>query len=148
MRVLLALILALGATVAASAVPATETQVDVIARELRCVVCQNQSVADSPSEMARQMRTVISERLAAGESPEQVKAYFVSRYGEWVLLSPPTRGFPILAWAVPFGALAGGLMGALLVLRRWSCRGGTPDEAEVDEEALAAVRRELERRAS
>ncbi|MDO8478699.1 MAG: cytochrome c-type biogenesis protein CcmH [Candidatus Rokubacteria bacterium] len=148
MRVLLALILVLGAAVGVSAAAPTEAQVDAVARELRCVVCQNQSVADSPSEMARQMREVIRERLAAGESPEQVKAYFASRYGEWVLLSPPTRGFPLLAWVLPLGALVGGLVGALLVLRRWSRRGGMTDEAEVDEEALAAVRRELERRAS
>lgn len=148
MRGLVALILALAAAVAASAAPPTEAQVDAVARELRCVVCQNLSVADSPSEMARQMREVIRERLAAGESPEQVKAYFASRYGEWVLLSPPTRGFPLLAWALPLVALAGGLVGALLLLRRWSRRGGTADEAEVDAEALAAVRRELDRRAS
>jgi len=148
MRVLLALVLVLGATVGVSAAPPTEAQVDAVARELRCVVCQNLSVADSLSEMARQMREVIRERLAAGESPEQVKAYFASRYGEWVLLSPPVRGFPLLAWALPLGVLAGGIVGALLVLRRWSRRGGMTDEAEVDEEALAAVRRELERRAS
>lgn len=148
MRGLVALILVLAAAVAASAAPPTEAQVDAVARELRCVVCQNLSVADSPSEMARQMREVIRERLAAGESPEQVKAYFASRYGEWVLLSPPTRGFPLLAWALPLVALAGGLVGALLLLRRWSRRGETTDETEVDAEALAAVRRELDRRAS
>ena len=148
MKVLLGLILVLGAAMRVSAAPPTEAQVDAVARELRCVVCQNLSVADSPSEMARQMREVIRERLVAGESPEQVKAYFASRYGEWVLLSPPARGFPLLAWTLPFGALAGGLVGALLLLRRWSSRGGTTDEAEVDEEALAAVRRELERRES
>lgn len=148
MSVLLALSLALGAAMGVSAAPPTEAQVDAVARELRCVVCQNLSVADSPSEMARQMREVIRERLAVGESPEQVMAYFASRYGEWVLLSPPARGFSLLAWALPLGALASGLVGALLVLRRWSRRGGPTDEAEVDEEALAAVRRELERRES
>ena len=75
--------------------PARHVQEQVVyevASQLRCVVCQNLSVADSPSEMATQMRAVVKERLAAGESPEQVVRYFVDKYGEWILLSPPRRG--------------------------------------------------------
>jgi cytochrome c-type biogenesis protein CcmH len=145
------LALCLGAALAAPAAgaPPTEAEIDAVARGLRCVVCQNLSVADSPSEMARQMREVIRARLAAGESPEQVRAYFVERYGEWVLLSPPARGFGLLAWVLPLGALAVGLGGGLWLVFRWSRRAAAGDQDEdVDPEALAAVRRELERRSS
>jgi cytochrome c-type biogenesis protein CcmH len=144
--VLLALLLL--AAPAGAAAP-TEREVEQVASQLRCVVCQNLSVADSPSEMARQMRDLVRERLAAGESPEQVKAYFVERYGEWVLLSPPTRGFALIAWGLPLGALAAGIVAAVLVLRRWTARGadaGTPENDDVDPAALAAVRAELARR--
>ena len=84
----------------------SEEEVHAIATQLRCVVCQNLSVADSPSEMARQMRDLIRERLAAGDRPEQVMAYFVQRYGDWVLLAPPARGLNLLLWLAPFGAVA------------------------------------------
>lgn len=124
----------------------TESEVERVTVQLRCVVCQNLSVADSPSDMARQMRDLVRERLAAGDTPEQVKAYFVERYGEWVLLSPPTRGFALLAWALPLGMLGGGILLALVVLRRWTVRGAAGTADEVDAEALAAVRVEVEKR--
>src|SRR5262245_17841121 len=82
-----------------------EQAVYEIAAQLRCVVCQNLSVADSPSEMALQMRGVIKERLAAGENPDQVIRYFVDKYGDWILLSPPRRGFSLLVWIFPFLAV-------------------------------------------
>jgi cytochrome c-type biogenesis protein CcmH len=125
----------------------TDAETEAVARQLRCVVCQNLSVADSPSEMARQMRDLIRERLEGGESPEAVKAYFVERYGEWVLLSPPTQGFALLAWTIPFGVLAGGLFLAVLLLRRWS-RGTGLSEAdeEVEDADLAAVREAVARK--
>jgi cytochrome c-type biogenesis protein CcmH len=150
-RLVAASMLALVLALPAAAAPPTEREVEQVAAQLRCVVCQNLSVADSPSEMARQMRDLVRERLATGESPEQVKAYFVERYGEWVLLSPPTRGFALVAWGLPLGVLAVGLLVAVLILRRWTARGAatrTPDHDEVDPEALAAVRAELARRTS
>lgn len=147
-RTALAVALLLVASGAAARTP-TDAEVDAVASRLRCVVCQNLSVADSPSEMARQMRDLIRERLARGETPEAIQAYFVSRYGEWVLLTPPARGFALVAWAAPLGGLVGGLAVALVVLRRWTRRAARPaavDEDEIDGEALAAVRRELGRR--
>lgn len=84
------------------------------------MVCQNLSVADSPSEMAQQMRAIIREQLAAGKTPQEVKDYFVSRYGEWVLLAPSARGFNLLLWLLPYVALAAGLIAAGFFLRRWS----------------------------
>src|SRR5213593_2842948 len=87
------------------AAPVSEETVHEVASQLRCVVCQNLSVADSPSEMARQMRDVIRERLGRGETPDQVTTYFVDKYGDWVLLAPRPRGFNLLVWLLPFAGL-------------------------------------------
>lgn len=122
----------------------SEEEVRRIAAGLRCVVCLNLSVADSPSEMARQMRQLIRERLAAGESPEEVVAYFTEKYGEWILLSPKPEGFNLVVWTLPFAGLLGGLVGVLLVVRRWSRRPASPVEA-VDPAYRERIRRELER---
>jgi len=116
---LLILVPSIGADRRAMAAAVSDEEVHAIATQLRCVVCQNLSVADSPSEMARQMRDLIRERLAAGDRPEQVMAYFVERYGEWVLLAPPARGFNLLLWLAPFGAVAGGLALVVTLARRW-----------------------------
>jgi cytochrome c-type biogenesis protein CcmH len=114
-----------------------------IASELRCVVCQNLSVADSPSEMAAQMRAIVRERLAAGDSPEQVREYFVQRYGEWILLAPRRRGFNLLVWGFPIAAVALGLVAVVLLLRRWTRR-PAGDAPRVDAAMSERIRRELE----
>ena len=115
-----------------------------IAAQLRCVVCQNLSVADSPSEMALQMRGVIKERLAAGESPEQVVRYFVDKYGDWILLSPPRRGFSLLVWIFPFVAVVVGFAIVALVLRRWTRRARPSPPAPIDDAMSERIRREIE----
>lgn len=122
---------------------ADEETVRAIAAQLRCVVCQNLSVADSPSEMASQMRGIIRERLQAGETPEQVIAYFVDKYGEWILLTPRPRGFNLLVWTVPFAGLAGGLVAVLLLARRWRLRAAGRPVEEVDPALRERIRREL-----
>jgi cytochrome c-type biogenesis protein CcmH len=132
---------------AAIAAPVSEEDVHAIASELRCVVCQNLSVADSPSEMARQMRDLIRERLAAGDRPADVKAYFVQRYGDWVLLAPPARGLNLLLWLAPFGAVAIGLFVVATLVSRWRRRAprepaATPTVGQAERDRLAA---ELER---
>ena len=104
-----------------------EEQTHLLAAELRCPVCQNLSVADSPSEMAIQMREVILEKLKNGESPEQIRGYFVSRYGEWILLAPTRRGFHWLAWLLPFVAILGGAGIIVLRIRRAMRRGHGPN---------------------
>jgi cytochrome c-type biogenesis protein CcmH len=104
----------------AATTPDVEDQTRAIAAELRCVVCQNLSVADSPSEMAQQMRAVVREQVEAGKSPEEIKNFFVSKYGEWVLLKPKTTGFAALLWILPYVVLVLGVLGALWFLRRWS----------------------------
>lgn len=95
-----------------------EEQTLLLAAELRCPVCQNLSVADSPSEMATQMRELIHEKMKKGESPEQIRSYFVSRYGEWILLAPTRQGFNWLAWLLPFVAILGGFGIIVLTIRR------------------------------
>ena len=136
---LLALAMATGAERLAAAAVSDE-DVHAIASQLRCVVCQNLSVADSPSEMAHQMRDLIRERLAAGDRPEQVMAYFVQRYGDWVLLAPPARGLNLLLWLAPFAAVAGGLVLVLVLARRWQ-RHPAPSDA-VDAPAVGPADRE------
>jgi len=141
---------------AASALPAaarsatvSEDQVRAIGTELRCVVCQNLSVSDSPSETANQMRAIIRERLVAGDTPEQVKAYFVEKYGLWILLAPPREGFNLLVWVVPFAGLGLGLVLVAVVIRRWTRRGaagaGRPaaSASPLDEAMRERIRREL-----
>jgi cytochrome c-type biogenesis protein CcmH len=110
-------------TLIAGAAPAAavdEDAVQAVAARLRCVVCQNLSVADSPSEMARQMRDIVRDRLASGETPEQVTAYFVDRYGEWILLTPTVEGFNLLVWTMPAVAVGAGLIIVAVLLRRWT----------------------------
>jgi cytochrome c-type biogenesis protein CcmH len=123
----------------------TPQQVHDVAEQLRCVVCQNLSVADSPSEMAAQMRAIVRERLEAGESPEQVRQYFVERYGEWILLAPRREGFNLLVWWLPFVAVAVGLVSVGLLLRRWTRRRATAAPLPpVDTAMSERIRRELE----
>jgi cytochrome c-type biogenesis protein CcmH len=121
-----------------------EPQVYEIAAQLRCVVCQNLSVADSPSEMAAQMRAIVRERLAAGESPEQVRRYFVERYGEWILLEPRREGFTLLVWIVPVVAVALGLVTFAVRVKRWSRRGAGPPAPPVGRAMSERIRREME----
>src|SRR5262245_11206746 len=127
-----------------AAAPVDERTVHDIAAQLRCVVCQSLSVADSPSETAHQMRGVIRDRLAAGDTPEQVKAYFVDKYGLWILLSPPRQGFNLLVWVLPFAGLGLGLVVVAIAVRRWSRRprAGATEPAQVDERMRARIARE------
>lgn len=97
-----------------------------IASGLRCPVCQNLSVADSTSEMAREMRALIVDELRAGKRPEEIRAYFVSKYGEWILLSPTPRGVGLVVWTLPALGTLAGLGGTAWLLRRWARRGPPP----------------------
>jgi cytochrome c-type biogenesis protein CcmH len=130
----------------ASAGPVDEKTVHDVAAQLRCVVCQSLSVADSPSETASQMRGIIRERLAAGESPAEVRAYFVEKYGEWILLAPPKSGFNLLVWVVPFVGLGLGLVLVAVVLRRWSRKIPPGAPPRVDPALRERIRRELAER--
>ena len=147
-RLLVAVALMAGALSSASAQSkaVSEETVHEVATRLRCVVCQNLSVADSPSEMAGQMRAIIRDRLAAGESPDEVQRYFVQRYGEWILLSPPRRGFNLLVWLLPLVFVIAGLAVVTILVRQWTRRPrATAEPVAVDAAMSERIRREVER---
>jgi cytochrome c-type biogenesis protein CcmH len=90
-----------------------------IAADLRCPVCQGLSVADSPSPTAKAIYDDVRRRVDAGESDGSIRAFYVSRYGEWVLLRPQASGVGALVWILPVGALLLGAGGLALAFRRW-----------------------------
>jgi cytochrome c-type biogenesis protein CcmH len=97
-----------------------EARTTAVASTLRCPVCQGESIQDSPSELAQQMRSVVRDRLRSGESPDQVKAYFVSRYGEWILLEPKMTGLNVVLYVLPIVTVIGGLVLIVILVRRWT----------------------------
>jgi len=115
-----------GTATPAAGKPGLDEQARAIAARLRCPVCQNESVADSPSELAAQMRQLIRTRLEQGEAPEEIIAYFVSRYGDWILLDPPRRGIGWLVWLAPGILLLAGIAAAVRFLRRAVRPGAIP----------------------
>ncbi|MCC7003722.1 MAG: cytochrome c-type biogenesis protein CcmH [Gemmatimonadaceae bacterium] len=97
-----------------------EARTTRLAVQLRCAVCQGISIQESPSSLAREMREVVKDQLRAGRSDAEVKAYFVSKYGEWILLAPTARGFNLVLYVLPALLLIGGLVGIAVVVRRWT----------------------------
>lgn len=93
-----------------------------VADQLRCPVCRSQSVLESSSTLAREMKAEIRRRLAEGQTPEQVKAYFVSRYGDWILLRPVAEGLNLVVYVLPPLLLVGGGLLVWALLRRWNPR--------------------------
>jgi cytochrome c-type biogenesis protein CcmH len=100
--------------------PALETRARALSAELRCLVCQNQSIDDSEAPLARDLRILLRERLKAGDSDAAVKAYLVARYGDFVLLQPPFRFDTLFLWLTPLAALVAGAAGLAWALRRRS----------------------------
>jgi cytochrome c-type biogenesis protein CcmH len=124
--------------------PVSDADVHAVAAQLRCVVCQSLSVADSPSEMAAQMRGIVRERLAAGDTPDEVVRYFVDKYGEWILLAPPRRGFTLLVWILPPLAVLLGLAITVHRVRAWSRGAARPPRESIDAAMRERIRKELE----
>lgn len=81
--------------------PKQEAIAHALMKEIRCLVCQNQSIEDSNADLAVDLRNIVREHIGAGESPEQVKTYLVDRYGDWVLLKPPVRSDTYFLWGSP-----------------------------------------------
>ena len=81
--------------------PAQEASARVLMKEIRCLVCQNQSIEDSNADLAVDLRNIIREHIAAGESHAEIKSYLVDRYGDWVLLKPPVRSDTLFLWLSP-----------------------------------------------
>lgn len=99
-----------------------QERVDAVAATLRCPVCRDLSVADSPSELAREMRQLIATKLRAGQTPDEVRSSFVRSYGPWILLSPPSSGLGLVAWLGPAVALLLGAVVVALTIRRFRAR--------------------------
>ncbi len=98
--------------------PALEARARAISAELRCLVCQNQSIDDSNAELAHDLRVLVRERLAAGDSDPQVLQFVTARYGDYVLLQPPVNARTLILWAAPALILLGGLVLVVVQLRR------------------------------
>jgi cytochrome c-type biogenesis protein CcmH len=100
--------------------PRQEAQAKALMEELRCLVCQGQSIADSNAELAGDMRAMVRQRIAAGEKPEAVRAWLIERYGDWVSYRPPVEPMTWPLWAAPLLLLAAGawLLRKRLVRRR------------------------------
>jgi cytochrome c-type biogenesis protein CcmH len=97
-----------------------EARTAEVASQLRCPVCQGLSIQDSPSELSQQMRSVVKDQLREGKTPDEVKAYFISKYGEWILLEPKAKGFNVLVYALPILLVLGGLAVIALAVRKWT----------------------------
>lgn len=95
--------------------PAQEAQAREIFRDVRCLVCQNESIDDSEAELARDLRQIVREQVKAGKNETQIKAFLTDRYGEFVLLTPKFSVGNLALWGVPFLVVIGGL--ALLFTR-------------------------------
>jgi len=98
--------------------PVQEKQALALMAELRCLVCQNQSVADSYAEMAGDMRALVRTRIAAGEKPEDVRRYLISRYGDWVTFRPPLDTQTGFLWIAPLLFLLAGVALAWPLFRK------------------------------
>jgi cytochrome c-type biogenesis protein CcmH len=98
--------------------PALETRARHLSSELRCLVCQNQSIDDSEAPLARDLRLLVRSRLVAGDSDQQVLDFLVARYGAFVLLKPPLKTDTLLLWAVTPLALLSGIAGLIVVARK------------------------------
>ncbi len=95
-----------------------EARARTISQEVRCLVCQNQSVDDSDADLARDLRRIIRERLTAGDTDTAVKDFLVSRYGDFVLLRPPFRLSTVFLWLIPFAVLFCGGISFWMMNRR------------------------------
>lgn len=122
----------------ASADPALEKRVMQLAEELRCLVCQNQTIADSNAELAIDLRNQVRDMLKAGKSDKEIKEYMVQRYGDFVLYRPPVKATTTLLWVGPFALLLVGLAILLFKLRQRAQRKVGEGALSEDEHRRAA----------
>ncbi len=117
--------------------PKLEARARALSRELRCMVCQNQSIDDSDAPLARDLRILVRERLKAGDGDAQVLDFLTARYGEFVLLRPPLGWHTALLWLAPSGVLILGIF-TLIIARRRRVSGATEPTGGAAEPALTA----------
>lgn len=114
--------------------PATEQRLKNLSAELRCLVCQNQSLADSHADLAIDLRNQVREQIKAGKSDEQIRSWLTDRYGDFVLYRPPLKTTTVLLWAGPAVLLVAAVAGLFINLRN---RRRTLQQAELTEEERA-----------
>jgi cytochrome c-type biogenesis protein CcmH len=120
--------------------PALEARARHLSEELRCMVCQNQSIDDSEAPLAHDLRVLVRERLQKGDSDRQVLDYLVARYGDFILLKPPFQFDTLLLWGLPPAALIAGLIGLAVMARRRRRIDTTPQSlSEAEQRRLAAL---------
>ncbi|MBL8668580.1 MAG: cytochrome c-type biogenesis protein CcmH [Rhodospirillales bacterium] len=121
--------------------PTMEARAREIGRELRCLVCQNQSIDDSDADLARDLRVMVRERLTAGDSDRQVIDYIVSRYGDFVLMKPPVKPETWALWFGPAAIGGAGLLALVLYFRRrgGAGSGGAAPLSAAEEERIARM---------
>ena len=120
--------------------PQTEQRIRHLSEKLRCLVCQNQTLADSPAELAVDLRRQLHEQVKAGRSDEQILDFMVQRYGDFVLYEPPLKASTALLWIGPFVLLAAAAAALIAILRR---RRSAPEEAALGPEDRRLVERVL-----
>jgi cytochrome c-type biogenesis protein CcmH len=123
-----------------------EVQLREVAKTLRCAVCQSESIWESNAGLAKQMREVIRERLEKGQSPDEIRAYFVSRYGDYILLKPQKRGMNWILWVGPFVLLLVGGISLYRTLSRWVTRTASEESQElppISEQERKRIEQEL-----
>jgi len=121
--------------------PGLEARARALSAEIRCLVCQSQSIEESEADLARDLRRIVRERITAGDSDSQVKAYLRARYGDFVLLRPPLEIRTALLWFGPPALLAIALVGVGLYLRR---RKGASEPPPLSSEERQRLSRLLE----
>ena len=119
--------------------PALEARARAISKELRCLVCQNESIDDSAAPLARDLRLLVRERLLAGDTDQEVLDHIVARYGEFVLLRPPVRPETWLLWYGPFAAVLLGLGIIVWRVRRKPASGVNPALSAEEERRLRDI---------
>jgi cytochrome c-type biogenesis protein CcmH len=122
--------------------PAQEARARALSQELRCLVCQNESIDDSNADLAHDLRVLLRQRIAAGDSDRQALDFIVSRYGDFVLLKPPVEPATYALWFGPVIVLALGALGGFVYLRRRAAPAAAPPLSSDERERLAQLLRE------
>lgn len=118
--------------------PVQEQRARDLSREIRCVVCQSQSVADSDADIAKELRVLIREQIAAGKTDDEIRDYLVARYGDFVLFEPPFKATTLVLWVGPFALLLAGGIGVAVYFRRRAPDAARPAELSSDERGRVA----------
>ena len=125
--------------------PAQEHRARELGKDLRCLVCQNQSIDDSDADLAKDLRVIVRERISAGDNDDMVRKFVVDRYGDYVLLKPPFKGSTMVLWLGPFALFAGALAVVFGFYRRRKTATEAPPQPPLsaeEQKRLAALLKE------